>query len=262
MRRYLLIISIFSMSFMTAGYVADILQQLQIAEDEARSYIFDNFEQGGLGFPYSSVLKSVALGDRAKAVNQLGDYIRKYTESPEFIKTYNEHREAAKPQGPGNDQEKLQKKLEEINHDIKTAEEDMKSASGDMKKLYEATIKMLKEQQKALKDPNDPNHKMFLQDVTGRGGMDDSYYQQAQKDFEENYPATAKDLVKKRLREFLAMTADIDFNAKLVGAGKIKKFADPKLEAKDGDWKRCFRAGKETMTAARAYAQKWLNELK
>jgi hypothetical protein len=36
-------------------------------------------------------------------------------------------------------------------------------------------------------------------------------------------------------------------------------FADPALEAKDGYWKYCFRSGKETITAARQYAQQWLS---
>jgi hypothetical protein len=54
----------------------------------------------------------------------------------------------------------------------------------------------------------------------------------------------------------------MDFNAKLVIVGRVKKFADPKLEAKDELWKRCFRSGEETITAARAYATGWLKELK
>jgi hypothetical protein len=51
--------------------------------------------------------------------------------------------------------------------------------------------------------------------------------------------------------------------AKLVPAGGgLKKFADPRPEAKDGLWKRCFRSGEETITAARAYAMQWVKELK
>jgi hypothetical protein len=262
MRRYLLIISLFSLSFMTANYVADILKQLQIAEEDARSYIFENFQTGSLNIPYSKVLKNMAAGKRAEAVNELGNYIRKYTESPDFINTYNEQRESAKPKGPGNIKERVQKRLEEIEHDISTAENDMKTATGDMKKLYEATIKMLKDEQKALKNPSDPQHGMFMENLSEGGIVDEDRYKQELKDFEANYPPTAKALVKIRLKEFLDKTTDIDFDAKLIQTGSLKKFADPKLEAKDGDWKRCFRAGKETIMAARAYAQKWLSELK
>lgn len=262
MRRYLLIASLFSLSFMTATYVADILKQLQIAEEDARSYIFDNFQDGTLNIPYSKALKNIAVGKRAEAVNELGDYIRKYTESHDFINAYKEQRESARPQGPGNIKERLEKRLAEIERDITTAEADMKTASGDMKKLYEATIKMLKDEQKALKNPSDPNHRMYMENISEGESMDEEQDKQQLKNFEASYPATAKEMVKIRLREFLAKTADIDFNAQLVQKGGLKKFADPRLEAKDGDWKRCYRAGQETIDAARAYAQKWLSDLK
>jgi hypothetical protein len=262
MRRYLLIASLFLMSFMSASYVADILRQLQIAEEDARNYIFDNFQDGTLNIPYSKVLKNVAVGKRAEAVRELGDYIRKYTESAEFINAYKERREAARPKGAGDIGERIEKRLAEIEQDIHTAENDMKNAGGDIKKLYEATIRMLKEEQKALKNPKDPMHQMYLQNVAEGGMTDEEQYEQALKDFEASWPATAKDLVKMRLREFLDKTADIDFDAKLVLSGGRKKFADPRLEKKDGDWKRCFRAGKETIDAARAYARQWLNSLK
>jgi hypothetical protein len=38
-------------------------------------------------------------------------------------------------------------------------------------------------------------------------------------------------------------------------------FADPALEARPKEWKMCFRAGKPATDAARAFAQKWLNDL-
>jgi hypothetical protein len=38
-------------------------------------------------------------------------------------------------------------------------------------------------------------------------------------------------------------------------------FADPAVEAKPSEWKMCFRAGKPATEAARAFAQKWLNDL-
>jgi len=40
------------------------------------------------------------------------------------------------------------------------------------------------------------------------------------------------------------------------------KFADPKYEAKSGGWKLCYRAGKESVEAARAFAQTWLKGLR
>ena len=96
----------------------------------------------------------------------------------------------------------------------------MTEAKGNMKKLYEATIRMLKTEQKALQDPKAPQHAMYVSGLTGSiGGLDPEQYKQA-----------VNELVKKRLKESLELTQDIDFNAKLI-------------------------------QIARAYASQWLKEL-
>ncbi len=70
-------------------------------------------------------------------------------------------------------------------------------------------------------------------------------------------------MIRKRLQEFLQLTADINFDAALTtDQHGVKHFADEELERKDYNWKLCFRSGKETVTAARAYAEQWLKELK
>lgn len=243
-------------------YYADILKQLSISEDEAQDYIFSNFREGDLSFPYSSAIKSLVPGKRAAAVKEMGDYIRQYTSSPAFLQHYREARAAAMPQGPAGKEEKIKARLAEIQHDIEQTQKDMKPATGDMRKLYEANLKMLQQQQQALLDPKHPEHAMYVSDITG--SIDDqnpAQYKEAMQAFEKDYPANPRDLIRSRLKAFLALTADIDFNAQLVGNGRIKKFANPALEAKSGTWKKCFRSGRETITAARAYAQQWLREL-
>jgi hypothetical protein len=237
----------------------NILSKLEIAEEDARDHIFRDFQEGNLSFPYSAAIKKLAVGQRAAAVKEMGDYIRQYTNSPEFIKQYNETRQAAKPEGPASKQEKIRKRIDELKHDVEQTEKDMKGVTGDMKKLYEATLQMQRQELKALQDPKDPQHAMFTGEMDGE--MDETSYKETLKDFEKQYPATVKELVKMRLKEFLALTADMNFDAKLIDRDGHKRFADPALEAKDGLWKRCFRSGKETITAARAYAQQWLKEL-
>ncbi|WP_276479390.1 hypothetical protein [Paraflavitalea pollutisoli] len=76
-------------------------------------------------------------------------------------------------------------------------------------------------------------------------------------DDEKKYPADAKDLIKKRLEKFLALSATVDFDAQLNGS----MFANPEYESKSGEWKAIFRAGKPVVTAAREEAQAWLKEL-
>ena len=86
------------------------------------------------------------------------------------------------------------------------------------------------------------------------------------KEFEKTYPADPRALVAMRLRHFLDVTSDVDLRraARRYPAGSAKKkvFADAALEAKPAEWKMAFRAGKPATDAARAFAQKWLADLK
>jgi hypothetical protein len=79
--------------------------------------------------------------------------------------------------------------------------------------------------------------------------------------WEQQFPGDPKMLLARRLREFLDVTADVDFDAALVDRGGKKVFAEPRYESKSADWKVCFRAGQAAMTAARAAAAAWLKEL-
>jgi hypothetical protein len=76
--------------------------------------------------------------------------------------------------------------------------------------------------------------------------------------FERRWPADPRNLVARRLQEFLDVSKDVDFDAKLVPAGKLMRFADPRYEEKPPTWKLCFRSGREAVAAAREAAQGWL----
>ena len=241
---------------------ADIFKQLKIEESEAKESIFMNFQDGNLDFPRSSVITKLAIGQREAAVKEIGDYIKAYTSSPEFAEKYKEAREAAKPQGMAGSTEKIKARIETLEQDIETTQADMKKASGDMKKLYELTLQEQTKELKALKNPADPMHKYYVKEATEVEEGEKQMAADDLKNWEDEYPVTVKELVKNRLRKFLAFTADIDFNAKLVKSDNKMIFADPVLEEKDGLWKACFRCGKETISAARRYAQDWLATLK
>ena len=76
-------------------------------------------------------------------------------------------------------------------------------------------------------------------------------------DDEKRFPSNANDLIKQRLKEFLDISATVDFDAKLNGS----VFANPEYEAKSQQWKMCYRTGKAVVEAAREEAQAWLKEL-
>jgi len=90
---------------------------------------------------------------------------------------------------------------------------------------------------------------------------DIAIYKEDLKRWEADYPTTVNKLLQQKLKQFLNLTSDIDYNAKLERRGSKMIFTDPELEAKDDFWKACFRAGKPTVEAARVYAKQWLQEL-
>lgn len=74
---------------------------------------------------------------------------------------------------------------------------------------------------------------------------------------EKKYPSDPREMIRKRLQEFLDLSATVDFDATTVSG----RFENPAYEAKSNQWKMCYRAGKPVVEAARAEAQAWLGEL-
>jgi len=136
----------------------------------------------------------------------------------------------------------------------------MKTMSPDMQKQMQEVIEQMRAQQKAMMD--NPDMRKMLDDGVRKQREDrEQRHQKAVREFEERYPADVHQMIAGRLREFLDLTADIDFGAELVTKGEMKRFADPNLEQKSREWKLCFRAGKPAVDAARAFVQAWLPDL-
>lgn len=262
---YAVLLAVFvlgAFAFKTIQRFENIFQQLSMQTEEVKESIFYNFQDGMLGFPYSRVVTKLAVGKREAAVNEIGDYIKTYVGSAEFSEKYLASREEAKPQGVQSAADKLKEHIEQVEHDIEVSTADMQKASGDMKKLYEATLAELKKELKALNNPGDPNHAYYVKKATQPKDWESDMAAEDLKAWQEDYPPTVKEVVKKRLTQFLELTKDIDFNAKLVKRGNKMVFENAELEAKSGEWKRCFRCGPETIRAARHYAQQWLSSLR
>jgi len=68
--------------------------------------------------------------------------------------------------------------------------------------------------------------------------------------------------LKKALEAFLKNTEKVDFAAATRSSDGLKIFENSAYEAKPREWKMCYRAGKETSEAIRAFASGWLEELK
>jgi hypothetical protein len=69
-------------------------------------------------------------------------------------------------------------------------------------------------------------------------------------------------IIVKQLKQFLDLSATVDFTAQTMQKENKLVFVNPAYEAKSPAWKLCFRCGKEAIAGARKFAQQWLNELK
>lgn len=88
------------------------------------------------------------------------------------------------------------------------------------------------------------------------------YYNEQLAQWKQDFAPTGREMVRRRLRQFLEESADVDWEAKLVRCGGKMCFANEQYEdEKSGEWKVCYRAGREPVEKARAFAKAWLAEL-
>lgn len=82
-------------------------------------------------------------------------------------------------------------------------------------------------------------------------------YQERLAKFQAEHPSDPREAIRRELNRFLQVSASVDFNARVANG----RFVDPAYQSKDEDWKRCYRAGKPAVDAAREVAQNWLQQL-
>lgn len=127
-------------------------------------------------------------------------------------------------------------------------------------KAYAQTPQFEQAYQEFRKDykPEEPGTEGSAEDVRSAR----EYYNEQLAEWKQSYPATGREMIRRRLKEFLAESADVDYNAQLVRRGRKMVFANATYEdEKSGEWKVCYRAGKEPVEKARAFAKQWLIEL-
>ena len=128
-------------------------------------------------------------------------------------------------------------------------------------KAYTATPQFEKDYQAFRNDykPEEPGTEGSAEDIASAR----EYYNEQLGEWKQNFPATGREMVKRRLREFLQESANVDFDAKLVRRdGKMRFVSNQYEDEKSGEWKMCYRAGRLPVEKARAFAKTWLAELK
>jgi hypothetical protein len=252
-------------SFTTRKMYEDMLGKLGLTKEDANTRISQSLLNGYLNYYGIRNLHSIATGDRAAIVKDLTAYAKQYAGSEAFKKDYEQLRERNKPQAPQKMQTAEEMRAEMIGiaaNNIKKFEADLKTANAQMKPINE---QMLAESRKMLKEYEDPNNEMirtYAQNYKESERIQQEAYQNVLKGWEAKYPVNQLYFVKTRLQEFLTATEGIDFNAALIERNGKKYFTDQKYEYKGSRWKMGYRAGKDAVETARAFAEQWLTEMK
>ena len=211
-----------------------------------------------------SMFKAAPAEVRAALVRGVIAAARAYTGTQDFAKRYAQVREDQKPhkeEVPESGDQAMADAQKQLEESIKEMQKAAASFTPEMKKQMEETIAALRQQMKeAAADPEQKAERDKAVPELARAAEAD--YREKLADWEQRYPADPKPLIARRLRDFLALSATVDFNATLEPRpGKKMRFADPELEKKPSEWKLLFRAGKPAVDAARVAAQEWLKAI-
>lgn len=245
----------------------DVWQQLGLTKQKGEESISRSFMQGYLYFYDARNLRKLAVGDRLPVAQALLAQTKQYINSEAFKKAYEKERMNAKPKEPVEKplrtKEEIQKEeVAKMEKSIKESEENMKKMDENTRKSVAPVIDQLKQMLKEYKDPDNQMFTFMVESEKMQQESDRKNYEEDLKEWEENYPADYRIKIKKRLQEFLNVTASVDFNAELKESYGKKRFVNPAYERKDNKWKMAFRAGKPVVDDARAFATQWIAELK
>ena len=237
----------------------DVLSDLKISKKDAASEAVSSITGGHVNtWRVRSVFKAASPAIRSALVEQTLTWTKAYVNSAAFAKDYAAYREQAKPKPVERtmtvDQELAQRKKER-DEQLAEAKKNVANMPAEYRKAAEDGYKAAAASMKQMDTPE--FRKIERQGLEMQREQEDRNYEEQVAKWEEQYPADPKELIKARLEQFLDATEDVDFDAKLNG----RKFADKQYERKPQEWKLAYRAGKEPVEKARAFAEQWLKEL-
>ena len=261
--RFTVVITVLTVIGVAAVRAQNHLAQLGISEGRAREAVFDSFITDTLSIAGNhDAFKAASASARVALVNFALTLARTFADSDDFKRRYADHREAngpdPLPQIPSVD-EILAKQRAGFEEQVE-----------QMRKLFD---QITPEQRATLEEGWKDMRRQLTEMETGprRAELDTALRKQytalsvqreiAMKEVDAVWPPDHRTLIANRLRRFLDVSKDVDYDARLIDKAGKRVFADPALEARPKEWKMCFRAGKPATDAARTFAQKWLNDL-
>jgi hypothetical protein len=215
-------------------------------------------------YPSTKLYNAATPAARVAFVKAFMATAKAYSETAAFKADYAKRREGAKPKAP-EAKGSADQQMSDLQVQQRKSLEEMKAQvakmTPDMQKQMQPVIKQLEDQ--LSKQSSNPTQSAAMKNTfEAQGQADQEKYKKSLTQWSTDYPEQPDTVIAKRLKEFLALTADVDFDAKLEpeGGGRMR-FANAQDEQKSSDWKLCYRAGREPVAAARALATDWLHQL-
>lgn len=242
---------------------ADILAQLgitpQAAKDAIGSVISGGVYNPGLPGRAFTLLPPAA---RAQAVNAGVAWVKGYVASPDFARQYAQVRQNHKPEAPVwelTPEQQLQKAEDDQKRQREESEQAIAALPPEKRKAMEDALRNAADLTAKMNTPE--SRQKRLDGIKADRAARLKEYDAAVAEWRRDYPEDPRPLVARRLREFLQVSADVDYGAKLISTGSSSVFENAAYQAKSSQWKLCYRAGREATAAARTAVQAWLAEL-
>lgn len=244
--------------------VQNLLDELGITPKQAQEHVWTSISTRYL--PYAGklkVLRKYEPAQQASAAKELLAFAKQYTESPEFAARYESFRQEHAPKAPSTAAEEMQKMVDGAKQGKANIEKSLPGTSGETKQSLEEAISMFNEQIRMYSDPKHPDYQNMKEMMEMSYTQSKKQYQDYLVQFEKDYPKAPGQYVKRKLQQFLQLSGTVDFAAELKdGPGGKKYFVKAEYEKKPDEWKKCFRAGKDAVTAARSFVTEWQNSIK
>jgi hypothetical protein len=246
------------------------LTRLGLTETAARAFLLDEIKgpaldrRSSIAVAGTRAFLKLPPSARAEAATGLFAWAKTYVNSPAFKSSYDGHRKdriSAEPKYAMPVEDTLKKEMDETRAGIEIMKKNL-AASGlppvEQQKILaawdEAQAKanapeFVASRQKLLaaeREEARANHARYMAEI------------------EHQTPTDPQKLFARRLREFLDLTADVNFSSKtisLTGGPDGIEFLDKADRERHWIWQEAVIVGPEATAAARAAAQTWLKEI-
>lgn len=254
---------------------ADVLQQLKLTQQEANDYVLQTVQFERLSYPSSA--RNLPVTARVEVAKGILSFAKTYTQTAAFKNEYAAWWKNQEPEAPATVEQRLKQAQEEKERSEKGADEGetnlrkqiSETTDPQLKKTLQDALTAYVESRKQMEaQMQTPEMKQMMEDMAvAQKKQYEEDFKRETEEYKKKYAdwQLRKDpnaTIRKMLKGYLDLAATVDFSAQTTSNPYGKKiFVNPSYQAKSGDWKMCYRGGKELNDAVRPLVKQWLTEL-